>query len=166
MDASRIAKHLFFSERRTVRAFSRQGLTAIEAAIQASESSHAGEICFAVEGGLDGLPLFKGQTARERAIEVFSQLRVWDTQHNNGVLIYVLLADQAVEIVADRGIHAHAGSATWETICQGMERAFAAGDYEAGAIAGIEAVATCLRRHFPHDGHRANELPDAPVVLN
>jgi hypothetical protein len=166
MDAARIAKHLFFSERRTARAFSRQGLAAIEAAIHASEASHAGEICFAVEGGLDGLPLFKGQSARERAIEVFSQLRVWDTQHNNGVLIYVLLADQAVEIVADRGIHAHAGDATWEAICQQMERAFAKGDYQAGALAGIDAVAACLRRHFPDDGHHTNELSNAPVVLN
>ena len=166
MDAARIAKHLFFSERRTARAFSRQGLTAIEAAIQAGEASHAGEICFAVEGGLDGLPLFKGQTARERAIEVFSQLRVWDTAHNNGVLIYVLLADRAVEIVADRGIHAHAGDATWEAICQHMERAFAKGDYQGGATAGVEAVAACLRRHFPHDGHRANELSNAPMVLS
>lgn len=166
MDIARIVKHLFFSERRTARAFSRQRLAAIEAAIQASEASHAGEICFAVEGGLDGLPLFKGQTARERAIEVFSQLRVWDTAHNNGVLIYVLLADQAVEIVADRGIHAQAGDATWEAICRQMERAFATGDYQGGAIAGVDAVAACLRRHFPHNGQRTNELPDAPVVLN
>jgi hypothetical protein len=166
MDISRIAKHLFFSERRTAQAFSRQALSAIEAAIHASEASHAGEICFAVEGGLDGLSLFKGQTARERAIEVFSQLRVWDTAHNNGVLIYVLLADQAVEIVADRGIHAHAGDATWEAVCQQMERAFATGDYQGGAIAGVEAVAACLRCHFPCGGQRTNELPDAPVVLN
>jgi len=166
MDISRIAKHLFFSERRTAKAFSRQALSAIEAAIHASEASHAGEICFAVEGGLDGLSLFRGQTARERAIEVFSQLRVWDTAHNNGVLIYVLLGDQAVEIVADRGIHGYAGDATWETICQQMERGFATGDYQGGALAGIEAVASCLRRHFPYDGQRTNELPDAPVVLN
>ncbi|MDH4483422.1 MAG: TPM domain-containing protein [Rhodoferax sp.] len=166
MDISRLVKHLFFSERRTARAFLRQGLAAIEAAIQASEASHAGEICFAVEGGLDGLPLFNGQTARERAIEVFSQLRVWDTAHNNGVLIYVLLADQAVEIVADRGIHAYAGDATWEAICQQMERAFARADYQGGAREGIEAVAACLRDHFPHGGHRANELSNAPVVFN
>ena len=166
MDFVRIGRHLVFSERRTARAFSRTGLAAIEAAIGASEASHAGEICFAVEGGLDGLSLFNGQSARDRAIEVFTQLRVWDTAHNNGVLIYVLLADQAVEIVADRGIHARAGDASWQSICQHMERAFAGSQYEQGAVAGVLAVADCLRKHFPSDGDRTNELPNAPVLLD
>ncbi len=91
---------------------------AIAEAIQASERVHSGEIRFAIEGALDGLPLWRGQAARERAIDLFSQLRVWDTEHNNGVLIYLLLADKAVEIVADRGINARASRPTWNAICQ------------------------------------------------
>ncbi len=166
MDIARISKHLFFSDRQLARAFSRQSLKVIEAAVQASEATHAGEICFAAEGGLDGLPLLKGQSARERAIEVFSQLRVWDTEHNNGVLIYVLLADRAVEIVADRGIHTRAGQSAWQTICRQMETQFAQSHYEAGALEGIAAVAQCLRSHFPHNAQRSNELPNAPVLLD
>ena len=166
MDIARITKHLFFSDRQVARAFSRQSLKAIEAAVQASETTHAGEICFAVEGGLDGLPLFKGQSARERAIDVFSQLRVWDTEHNNGVLIYVLLADHAVEIVADRGIHARAGQGAWQAICHQMETQFAQAQFEVGALQGIAAVAQCLRSHFPHTEKRGNELPNAPVLLD
>lgn len=166
MDMVRIAKHLFFSDRQVAHAFSRQSLRAIEAAVQASEATHAGEIRFAVEGGLDGLSLFKGQSARERAIDVFSQLRVWDTQHNNGVLIYVLLADHAVEIVADRGIHARAGQGAWQAICKQMEVQFGQGHYEAGALQGIAAVAQCLGSHFPHNAKRGNELPNAPIVLD
>ena len=93
-----------------------------------------------VEGALDGAPLFRNQPARERALDVFSQLRIWDTAHNNGVLIYLLLADRDVEIVADRGIDAKVGAAGWEKICQEMETDFRAGDFERGVIKGIEAV--------------------------
>ena len=103
MDIKRIARHLLVTDGQVGRSFGRSTLNKIEAAIKASEAEHVGEIRFAVEGGLEGSPLFKGQSARERAIELFSQLRVWDTQHNTGVLIYLLLGDRAVEIVADRG---------------------------------------------------------------
>ena len=92
-------------------------------------------------------------------------MRIWDTEHNNGVLIYLLLADRKVEIVADRGIDASVGSAGWEKICRDMEAEFAAGRFEQGALAGIAAVSRELARHFPHDGTTRNELPDAPVVL-
>jgi len=90
---------------------------------------------------------------------------VWDTQHNNGVLIYVLLADRAVEIIVDRGIHAHEGPETWRAICCQLEAAFQQDDYAAGAIAAIEAVAKVLHRHFPATAARINELPDAPALL-
>ena len=165
MSIQRIVKHLLVTDGQVRRAFPHNILDAIERAITASETSHSGEIRFAVEGALDGLPLFKGQSARERAIEVFSQLRIWDTQHNNGVLIYVLLADHAVEIVADRGIHAHAGTATWSAICRQIEAAFARADYQSGALLGIEAVAQTLGHHFPQHGLRINELPDEPAML-
>ncbi len=147
------------------RTFGRSTLNKIEAAIQASEAEHVGEIRFAVEGGLDGAPLFKGQSARERAIELFSQLRVWDTQHNTGVLIYLLLADRAVEIVADRGIHAKVDSHEWSKVCREMEAAFGQSNFEGGVVSGVQAVTRHLKQHFPSDGHDRNELPDKPVVL-
>ena len=165
MGIARIAKHLLGNQSRVRKAFPPKALAAIEQAIQASEASHAGQIRFVVEGALDGAPLFRDQSARERAIDVFSRLRVWDTEHNNGVLIYLLLADRDVEIVVDRGIDAPVGAAGWEAICQAMEAEFRAGHFERGVIAGIEAVTQHLATHFPRDGAAVNELPDAPVVL-
>ena len=147
------------------RDFPRQTLIAIEKSIKASETAHGGEIRFVVEGALDGAPLFKGQSARERAIDVFSQLRIWDTEHNNGVLVYLLLADRAVEIVADRGIHSKVGSREWENICRKMETAFKQANYEGGVVSGIQAVTQHLIKHFPASGASQNELPDKPVVL-
>lgn len=169
MNLKRIARHLFYLDRQVHKAFGAPVLQAIESAIKASEQTHGGQIRFAVEGNLDAPALFKGQTPSERAIEVFSQLGVWDTEHNNGVLIYVLMADHAVEIVADRGIHTQEGQATWQAICQTMQTQFAARQFEAGAVAGIQAVAQVMRKHFPVSGaadQRVNDLPDAPVVLN
>jgi uncharacterized membrane protein len=118
-----------------------------------------------VEGALDGAPLFRDQPARERALDQFAHLRIWDTAHNNGVLIYLLLADRNVEIVADRGIDAKVGTEGWETICRAMETDFRAGNFERGVINGIEAVSRELAKHFPPDGHPRNELPDKPVVI-
>lgn len=165
MNIKRIVRHLLFTEWKVNRAFPRGALVAIEQAIQASETAHVGEIRFAVEGALDSLPLFKEQSARERAMDVFSQLRVWDTEHNNGVLIYLLLADRDVEIVADRGIHARVGSQEWERICRTMEDAFKQANYEQGVVSGIQAVTRHLVEQFPASGDDRNELLDKPVVL-
>ncbi len=147
------------------RVFPRQTLSAIEQAIKASEATHIGEIRFVVEGALDGIPLCKGQSARERAIDVFSQLRMWDTEHNNGVLLYLLLADRAVEIVADRGMHARVAARAWEKICRQMEAAFQQANYEGGVISGVQAVTQHLVAHFPAHGNGQNELSDQPVLL-
>jgi len=117
------------------------------------------------EGALDGAPLFRDQPARERALDTFSHLRIWDTHHNNGVLIYLLLADRKVEIVADRGIAAKVGAEGWQKICAAMERDFRAGNFETGVINGIAAVSRELAAHFPKDGRNPNELPDKPVVM-
>ena len=165
MNIKRIVKHLLTTRGQVKQAFPRSTLIVIENAIKASETAHVGEIRFAVEGALDGVPLFKGQSARERAIDLFSQLRVWDTQHNNGLLIYLLLADRAVEIVADRGIHEKVSSQDWIKICQQMETAFRQSSYESGVVSGIEAVTQHLVQHFPAGGQNGNELPDKPVVL-
>ena len=165
MNINRIVKHLLVTDGQVGRTFDRSTLSKIEAAIKASEAEHVGDIRFAVEGGLDGAPLFKGQSARERAIELFSQLRVWDTQKNTGVLIYLLLADRAVEIVADRGIHAKVESQEWNKVCRQMEAAFRKADFEGGVISGVQAVTRHLQQHFPSDSLDRNELPNKPVVL-
>ena len=165
MDIKRIARHLLVTDGQVGRSFGRSTLDKIEAVIKASEAGHVGEIRFVVEGGLDGAPLFKGQSARERAIELFSQLRVWDTEQNTGVLIYLLLADRAVEIVADRGIDAKVDSQEWSKVCHQMEAAFRQSDFEGGVVGGVQAVTRHLLQHFPSDSHDRNELPDKPVVL-
>jgi len=165
MDIKRITKHLLLTHWQVNRAFSSATLAAIDRAIKASEAAHTGEVRFAVEGALDGALLLRGQTARERAIDVFSQLRIWDSEHNNGVLIYLLLADRDVEIVADRDIHAKVGARGWESICGEMETAFRQKNYEAGVVSGIKAVTQHLMTHFPASSAGQNELSDKPVVL-
>ena len=165
MNIKRIVKHLLVTDGQVERAFPRGSLNKIEQAIKASEAAHVGEIRFAVEGALDGAPLFKGQTARDRAIDLFSQLRVWDTQHNIGVLIYLLLADRAVEIVADRGIHEKVAPQEWSKVCRQMEAAFSQSNFEGGVVSGVQAVTQHLAKHFPAQGRDGNELPDTPVVL-
>jgi uncharacterized membrane protein len=165
MGIRRIGKHLLEHHWRVRRNFPPEVLAAIERAIKAGEATHSGQVRFVVEGALDGKPLFRDQPARERALDIFSHLRIWDTAHNNGVLIYLLLADRDVEIIADRGIDAKVGSAGWEKICKAMETDFKAGNFAGGVIRGIEAVSRHLAAHFPaHRGDR-NELPDAPVVI-
>jgi uncharacterized membrane protein len=165
MDMKRIATHLLATRWSVNRAFPGTTLTAIDKAIKASEATHRGEIRFAVEGALHVEPLLRGQSARERAIDVFSQLRIWDTEHNNGVLIYLLLADRDVEIVADRGIDAKVGAQEWERICRKMEAAFRQADFEGGVLGGIQEVTRHLAEHFPPIGGDRSELPDKPVVL-
>ncbi len=165
MNLKRIMRHLAIGRASVRRIFPARAMDTIAQAIQVTEAGHAGQIRFAVEASMEWAQLLAEQSAQQRALEVFSKLRVWDTEHNNGVLIYLLLADRKVEIVADRGIHIKLGQETWEAICREMETSFRLGHFEAGVIAGIHAVGTHLSRHFPaHDGKK-NELPDSPVVL-
>ena len=165
MNLIRVMQHLSTGHASVRRVLPSRALEAIENAIRETEAKHAGQIRFAVEASLELAPLLAGQTAQQRAVDVFSRLRVWDTENNNGVLIYLLLADRDVEIVADRGIHVKLGKEVWEAICREMEAAFRAGQFEAGVLAGIRAVGEHLSRHFPARGGKSNELPDSPVVL-
>ncbi|RXT38093.1 TPM domain-containing protein [Bradyrhizobium betae] len=165
MSLKRITRHLLQHHWRAKRVFPQSVLDRIEQAIRQGEATHSGQVRFVVEGALDGRPLFSDQHARERALDVFSHLRIWDTAHNNGVLIYLLLADRDVEIIADRGINAKVGAEGWETICRAMEAEFRSGRFEHGAISGITAVSRELAKHFPPGGEHPNELPDAPVVM-
>jgi uncharacterized membrane protein len=166
MSFARALKHLMTPPFASRLRFSERALGAIEAAIRAGEASHSAEVCFAVESALDLGDLWRGATARERAVEVFSELRVWDTAANNGVLIFVLLAERDVEIVADRGAVAWIPPEAWERACQLMEAHFREGRFEAGAVAGVNAVSELLAAHFPATGERANpnELRDRPVL--
>ena len=165
MGIGRITRHLVEHHWRARRIFTPAVLADIERAIKAGEATHCGQVRFVVEGALDGRPLFRNQSARERALDIFSRLRIWDTAHNNGVLIYLLLADRNVEIIADRGIDAKIGAAGWEAICRAMEADFRTGEFRTGVVKGIEAVSRDLARYFPPDAHPRNELPDKPIVI-
>jgi len=147
------------------RGFTKETLSKIEKAIRASEREHDGELRFAVEGPLPFLYLIHDRKPRLRAEDIFSQLRVWDTEHNSGVLIYVQLVDRRIEIVADRGIAAKVEQTEWNAICRAMEKAFKEKRFAEGALQAIERMTVLLARHFPPRGKNPNELPDKPVVL-
>lgn len=165
MDLLRILKHLLYPDWIVRRAFPAPVMARIEAAIAASEAGHRGEIRFAVEASLDLRPLLAGQSARERAVEVFSTLRVWDTEENNGVLIYLLLADHDVEIVADRGVSRALPPDYWAEVCRSMEAHFCAGRHADGVLAGVQEISRQLTALYPRTGADVNELPDRPVRL-
>jgi uncharacterized membrane protein len=165
MDVARFFKHLFAPHWIVNRAFPGSALDAIEAAIDASEKTHDGEVRFAVEAALHPLHLWRGQTARQRAQELFAHLNVWDTAHNSGVLIYIQLVDRRIEIVADRGISAKVAQAEWDAICRRLEDAFKAGCFEAGALTGVSEISALLAGHFPPLGENPDELPNRPVLL-
>jgi len=165
MDLARLARHLVVLPGAVSRAFPAAAMTGIERAIAESERRHSGEVRFAAEPALDTRALLAGQSARERAIEVFSLLRLWDTAQRNGVLIYLLLADRDIEIVADRGVNAKVTPGEWEAICRTMEQGLRAGRHAEAVLAGLERVSALLERHFPRSAGDLNELPDRPVRL-
>ena len=166
MHLKRALRHLFATHWSTRRCFTPQVLSDIQKAIAQVESQHAGAIRFAVEAALHPAELWHDMSPRQRALQVFAHLHVWDTHDNNGVLIYVLLADRAVEILADRGLAAHIAPAEWDQICREMERHYRANDFGRGSVAGIEQIGRLLARHFP-GGHGGGtpELPNQPVLL-
>jgi uncharacterized membrane protein len=165
MQWKRILRHLLAPNWVVKRAFSQGTMSAIERAIAASESTHEGELRFAIEAGLPIDALLRGQTARQRAVEVFSRLRVWDTEHNSGVLIYLQFIDRKVEILADRGINARVAQEEWDGVCRRMERHFRERNFEAGALAAIGETSALLAAHFPARRENPNELPDRPLIL-
>ena len=162
----RLVRHRLLDEGDAKRAFGADTLAQIERRIRESEARHSGEIRVCVEAGLPFSYLRRGADARERAIAMFGKLRVWDTANNNGVLIYLLLAERAIEIVADRGLVPHVDAATWEKIMAGMQAAFQEGRFAAGIEQAVDAVDALLVRHFPlaEGESNPNELSDAPVI--
>lgn len=161
----RALTHLFATEAGTRRRFPPAALAAVEQAVMAAERRTSGEIRFAIETALDLPHLWSGQSPRQRALDIFGELRVWDTELANGVLIYVLMADRDVEIVADRGAAARIPYADWEAVCRLMEEHFRAGRFEQGAVAGVAAVGALLERHFPARRVERDELPNQPSLL-
>ena len=137
----------------------------IEKAVKRSESQHRGELRFAIENSLAPGWVWHGMTARHRASEIFSNLRVWDTEENSGVLIYILLADREVHILADRGIHQCVDQSEWDRIAQIMQNEFAKGDFRQGSVQGIEAITTLLATYFPANSENTDELPNRPVII-
>ena len=168
MNLLRLLRHLIAPSWLARRAFPVETLRTIEAAVKAMEQQHAGELRFVVEAGLPLSQLLHDAPARQRAVEVFSQLRVWDTEHNNGVLVYLQLIDRRVEIIADRGISARVEQSRWDAICRDMEASFRDGAYGRGALQAIESIGQLLAENFPAapgGGKTANELPDRPLLL-
>jgi hypothetical protein len=161
----RLLRHVVTDHLSVARAFTPAVLDEIERAIKQGERTHRGQVCFAVEGSLPPLRVLRKLTPRERALEVFGLLRVWDTEENAGVLIYLLLADRDVEIVADRGIDRRVDQSEWQAICTRMETAFAQSRYGDGVVAGVTEISALLARHYPRTAVAENELPDRPVVL-
>lgn len=160
---ARVFRHFLMNRSRVRSAFPENALRNIESAIATAEDSHGGEIRFAVEGDLANGALWNDLSPRARAVQVFGELGVWDTEHNNGVLLYVLLADRDVEIVADRGFAGKVTDAEWTEVCSKIEQAYKSGEFERGSVDGVAAISRLIGRHFPAtDG---NELPNSPAIL-
>ncbi len=158
--------HLFTTRRDVDNTFAASTLNAIEQAIERSEKTHTGEVRVVIESSLDMSAVWAGQTPRQRAIEVFSELHIWDTEDNNGVLIYVMLADHAIEFVADRGVNSLVAANHWQHICDEVKTQFKQGRYEQGMLLGISKVHDTLSTHFScAQGGGNNQLPNAPVLL-
>lgn len=160
----RILRHLWLDAGDARRALDDAALARLQARVQASEGRHSGEIRVVVEAALPWSYLWRGLPARARALTMFGRLRVWDTEQNNGVLVYLLLADHAIEIIADRGLAQAVAQAHWDHVLAGMREAFRQGRFEAGLAGAVEQVDAMLVRHFPLAPGQANpnELPDAP----
>lgn len=162
---SRLLTHLLHTPLATRRAFPAAVQEAIRKTIADGEQTHRGELRFVVEGDWPVADVLRGKPVRDRALEIFGLARVWDTAENTGVLIYVLLCEHKVEILADRGLQHVADADTWESICSAMTTAFRGGRFEEGSLQAVRSINTLLLRHFPSDGHNPNELPDLPIVL-
>ena len=165
MNLRRLLRHLMTPQWWVLRAFDRPTLDAIEQAVTRAEHGHRGELRFVVEGLLPLGHLLSDTTPRERAAELFAELRVWDTEQNSGILIYVQMADRCVEVLGDRGISARVPQAAWDELCRTLEGAFSAGDYRGGAVAAITRAGQLLTEQFPVAADNPDEMPDRPVVV-
>ncbi len=160
---NRALSHALTTKRTVRNALPDAAMDVLEKQVGMAERGSSGQVRLIVEANWPLLHV-NHATPRSRALEWFSQLHVWDTEHNNGVLIYLLFAEKRVEIVADRGLNAAVKQAQWDTICRHMEASFSGGQYERGLADGINAIGGLLREHFPADANQ-NEQPDRPVIV-
>lgn len=165
MKLMRCLQHLLLPDWWLRRVFSAADQAAIGAAIAAGEQTHRGELRFVAEGSLPLSALWRDLSARERAVELFAALRIWDTAENSGILIYVQLVEQRVEILADRGIAARVAQAEWDAICREMETRFGSGQWREGALRAVARAGELLAAQFPAGTSNPNELPDQPLLL-
>ncbi len=165
MQIARALKHLVTPDFVALKPFPPATLDRIEQAITDSERTHGGELRFAIEGSMEPLDVLRGLSPRSRALQLFAELRVWDTEQNSGVLIYLQMVDHRIEIVADRGINAKVEQKEWDASCRRMESAFHAGDFEGGVLRAVAEITTLLSTHFPPGSHNPDELPDRPVIV-
>ena len=147
------------------RALSPRDLEDIKDLVSKSETRHAGQVVIAIEHALYPSAILRGCSPRERAVEVFSKLRVWDTEHNSGVLLYLLFADRSIEIVADRGVVAHVPQSQFDKICDALVEDLSRGDYKGGISKALETISTLLEKHFPKCADDGNELSDGVRIL-
>lgn len=165
MKLTRVLNHLLLPDWWRRRVFAAADLAAIGKAVAAGEKLHRGELRFVVEASLPFSALWRDESPRQRAADLFASLRVWDTEENSGILIYVQLVERRVEILADRGIAARVPQVEWDAICRGMEDSFRRGEWRAGALQAVIHAGKLLERHFPAGNCNPNELPDQPLVL-
>jgi len=163
---ARALRHLLTDQLALRRAFPPIALERIGERIAEGEALHSAEIRLAIEDSLDIRRVWAGGTPRERALEVFASLRVWDTEANNGVLVYVDLADHAVEIVADRAAARAVDDAQWRAVADELCAAYRRGEYLDGTLAAIERMDSLLAAAFPPDERNPDELPNRPVILS
>ena len=164
----RLLKHRWMDSAHRV--ITAQGAHRLSAQVKDSERSHTGEIRVCVEAGLPNSYLLRRapmrMLVRQRALNLFGKLRVWDTEHNNGVLIYLLLAERSIEVVADRGLNSHVDHAAWSTMVHGLAKALQAQQFEEGLSAAVQEISVLLKKHFPADARdNPNELKDEIVLL-
>jgi TPM domain len=162
----RILRHLWKDESDTRRAVPADMLERLAQRVTASERRHTGEVRICVEAGLPWSYLRRGASARERAVTLFGKMRVWDTEHNNGVLIYLLLAEHAIELVADRGLNHHVQPTEWQAMVARLGHAFREERFEEGLTQALEEVSAVLVAHFPvtEGAQRANDQPNTPSL--
>ncbi len=161
----RTLDHLRHDHLRLRRLFPAQALDRIEQAVLDGERRHGAELRVAIEASLPLGRVLGGVGPHERALEVFGSLRVWDTEANNGVLIYLLLADRTVEIVADRAAARAIPQQAWQAVTQALVAECRAGRFVEGTLAAIRELGTLLAQAFPAGDRNPDELPNRPAVL-
>jgi uncharacterized membrane protein len=161
----RLLRHWKTSAAHGRRAFPQEALAAIATAIAAGEQTHRSELRLIVEAAMPLGAVWAGVTNRQRALALFAEHGVWDTEDNCGVLIYVNLAEHKVDIVADRNVNRKIDAPTWQAVCRTMTDGFGRGQFQTSTLAAVARISELLRQHFPADGANVNELPDNPIML-